>query len=93
MRGLKLSMTAIYTCVVVSHLLQMRGLKPRKRKGTNLKSVASFTDAWIETPKAPATPVVGGVASFTDAWIETEQKSKLISEIKSHLLQMRGLKP
>ena len=32
------------------------------------------------------------VASFTDAWIETEQKSKLISEIKSHLLQMRGLK-
>ena len=33
-----------------------------------------------------------GVASFTDAWIETEQKSKLISEIKSHLLQMRGLK-
>ena len=33
--------------------------------------VASFTDAWIETPKAPATPVAGEVASFTDAWIET----------------------
>ena len=32
--------------------------------------VASFTDAWIETPQQGVAPLVG-VASFTDAWIET----------------------
>ena len=38
-----------------SHLLQMRGLKPNI--GDWLKApegVASFTDAWIETPVPPA---------------------------------------
>ena len=34
-----------------------------------------------------------GVASFTDAWIETGTSAKLRYMIKSHLLQMRGLKP
>ena len=35
--------------MLLSHLLQMRGLK-RKRLTTKLnKRVASFTDAWIET--------------------------------------------
>ena len=32
------------------------------------------------------------VASFTDAWIETGGVSKLRNIMKSHLLQMRGLK-
>mgnify|MGYP007132997226 CR=1 FL=1 len=36
--------------------------------------VASFTDAWIETPKAYADAWATGVASFTDAWIETSKK-------------------
>ena len=32
------------------------------------------------------------VASFTDAWIETVLMDFLLTRIKSHLLQMRGLK-
>ena len=35
------------------------------------RKVASFTDAWIETPQQGIAPLVGLVASFTDAWIET----------------------
>ena len=34
---------------VVSHLLQMRGLKRETDAKVNLSEVASFTDAWIET--------------------------------------------
>ena len=34
-----------------------------------------------------------GVASFTDAWIETDRKCESTRRRKSHLLQMRGLKP
>ena len=35
-----------------------------------------------------------GVASFTDAWIETGlTRIELLGGTKSHLLQMRGLKP
>ena len=33
--------------------------------------VASFTDAWIETPLTDCQNCFGTVASFTDAWIET----------------------
>ena len=32
-----------------SHLLQMRGLKQILTRLKSLNSVASFTDAWIET--------------------------------------------
>ena len=32
------------------------------------------------------------VASFTDAWIETDLTPEQKDELKSHLLQMRGLK-
>ena len=55
--------------------------------------VASFTDAWIET--LPVKPELRDsfVASFTDAWIETPRISEVnYHGIKSHLLQMRGLK-
>ena len=34
----------------------------------------------------------GAVASFTDAWIETNCILVFIASVKSHLLQMRGLK-
>ena len=34
-------------------------------------SVASFTDAWIETHEVFCGPHYNEVASFTDAWIET----------------------
>ena len=33
-----------------------------------------------------------GVASFTDAWIETAENAGYGARLKSHLLQMRGLK-
>ena len=33
------------------------------------------------------------VASFTDAWIETNAIIALFGDMRSHLLQMRGLKP
>ena len=36
-----------------SHLLQMRGLKQNKTSLIMITWVASFTDAWIETPKQP----------------------------------------
>ena len=50
----------------------MRGLKHfcLNRKH-HRHEVASFTDAWIETDKAPPSEKDLPVASFTDAWIET----------------------
>ena len=54
--------------------------------------VASFTDAWIETPLVFLWCIPATVASFTDAWIETTQKIISICANESHLLQMRGLK-
>ncbi len=35
--------------VNLSHLLQMRGLKPPELRVDADRNVASFTDAWIET--------------------------------------------
>ena len=55
--------------------------------------VASFTDAWIETLVAAYLCVLICVASFTDAWIETGYAAIFGNKDKSHLLQMRGLKP
>ena len=57
-----------------SHLLQMRGLKQiRHRIKRRDRRVASFTDAWIETPKKWSIKLSDIVASFTDAWIETKR--------------------
>ena len=55
--------------------------------------VASFTDAWIETHWYEMSEDSIWVASFTDAWIETQRVLRSASTFKSHLLQMRGLKP
>ena len=44
-----------HTVTTVSHLLQMRGLKPRPSMDSHRQNqVASFTDAWIETCAAMA---------------------------------------
>ena len=56
-----------------SHLLQMRGLKQRKKPFEKHQTVASFTDAWIETSRFIRLPLTLDVASFTDAWIETRR--------------------
>ena len=71
----------------------MRGLKlkARKRERDHL-TVASFTDAWIETKRNMVTKKQILVASFTDAWIETSGGYENVAIPESHLLQMRGLK-
>ena len=70
----------------------MRGLKLTIKKKRIIASVASFTDAWIETASERFTLASVSVASFTDAWIETQRVLRSASTFKSHLLQMRGLK-
>ena len=45
-------------------------------KAFHKHGVASFTDAWIETPKAVRMACPAEVASFTDAWIETYKSEK-----------------
>ncbi len=55
--------------------------------------VASFTDAWIETAENAGYGARLKVASFTDAWIETVSRALRPCTWRSHLLQMRGLKP
>ena len=59
----------------------------------SLVGVASFTDAWIETVSSALSELVDAVASFTDAWIETKETRHQYQRPRSHLLQMRGLKP
>ena len=56
---------------MMSHLLQMRGLKPSPGGIAKNLLVASFTDAWIETFRLLLLSSQIMVASFTDAWIET----------------------
>ena len=77
----------------MSHLLQMRGLKPKYNVVmVDEANVASFTDAWIETDLVNQIRKVLEVASFTDAWIETSRNFWFCCSSSSHLLQMRGLK-
>ena len=49
MRGLKQSTNYLNPTISESHLLQMRGLKLAIKQKRIIASVASFTDAWIET--------------------------------------------
>ena len=49
MRGLKLPIRINTRDRNTSHLLQMRGLKLADRAYFPIVTVASFTDAWIET--------------------------------------------
>ena len=51
MRGLKPASVKVGTIFSWSHLLQMRGLKPFEKIYIGCSTVASFTDAWIETRK------------------------------------------
>ena len=94
MRGLKPELGKDFTTMKPSHLLQMRGLKQEHSLTLiRFKFVASFTDAWIETKKEGEVASLNIVASFTDAWIETFVATFQKSDVESHLLQMRGLKP
>ena len=71
MRGLKLLELYLFFNLLTSHLLQMRGLKQLTKTQAEYTEVASFTDAWIETPPRFPAGRPCCVASFTDAWIET----------------------
>ena len=72
MRGLKLMKERLRKPLLSSHLLQMRGLKLLILLSCPMISVASFTDAWIETSTKGQVFKKLEVASFTDAWIETQ---------------------
>ena len=54
MRGLKLRLGWLLVLAILSHLLQMRGLKPSPGGIAKKLLVASFTDAWIETAQGNA---------------------------------------
>ena len=71
MRGLKHHLSVHKLLSYKSHLLQMRGLKPKTVNVAMPRKVASFTDAWIETINYSSNLYDFIVASFTDAWIET----------------------
>ena len=94
MRGLKLysHYNVVKSCL--SHLLQMRGLKhERTELCKSVKSVASFTDAWIETVKGytQIEAKVGRIFYRCVDW-NTHEERKDLAKKGSHLLQMRGLK-
>ena len=96
MRGLKLA-TGQQNGVIstVSHLLQMRGLKLAKLANrTGRRKVASFTDAWIETtsPNVNANVLLCRIFYRCVDWNAIVCEADTACE-RSHLLQMRGLKP
>ena len=77
---------------ILSHLLQMRGLKllsvliPLIWSMSHLLQMRGLKQTTGKTPRRQ------NVASFTDAWIETYSGGAILSHDLSHLLQMRGLK-
>ena len=76
-----------------SHLLQMRGLKQRVRRGTLKKDrVASFTDAWIETVFYLPTEHLFESHLLQMRGLKLNNRRFDLECEESHLLQMRGLK-
>ena len=75
-----------------SHLLQMRGLKQAFESGKDLNTVASFTDAWIETSEDDRTTTTRCRIFYRCVdWNDIYYKKVYVYRL-SHLLQMRGLK-
>ena len=78
---------------MVSHLLQMRGLKlitggtATKKRESHLLQMRGLKPIYWNVENDGER-----VASFTDAWIETEAVADSGLFSTSHLLQMRGLK-
>ncbi len=71
-RGLKPYMAEEGVKGIQSHPLWVRGLKRRpRRKPEELRAVASFMGAWIETLCDVGMSCFAEVASFMGAWIET----------------------
>ena len=76
----------------MSHLLQMRGLKPVRTDGENFFILSHLLQMRGLKPYKLMDKALEQVASFTDAWIETKKSASVIRIALSHLLQMRGLK-
>ena len=76
----------------MSHLLQMRGLKPEGKILQKEDRVASFTDAWIETNMS--IEFNNGLESHLLQMRGLKQQDQKYDDAQrmSHLLQMRGLK-
>ena len=70
----------------------MRGLKRNTRNNPFVLNVASFTDAWIETPRFVCLPLT--IESHLLQMRGLKQKGDTSDDFDcaSHLLQMRGLK-
>ena len=93
MRGLKQRGFATQKFALWSHLLQMRGLKlflyfVMRR----VLSVASFTDAWIETTSNGVQADSGVSHLLQMRGLKPGCHDGHILRKTSHLLQMRGLK-
>ena len=71
----------------------VRGLKRINEQITNqIRRVASYVGAWIETSMCTRASLTPPVASYVGAWIETTLRTPLSSTIGSHPMWVRGLK-
>ena len=69
---------------------QTRGSKQKmSAPPVTIPTVASFTDAWIETPDNQQQQSAPNVASFTDAWIETLQMPGGMGFVAGRVLHRR----
>ena len=84
---------SVVNSVKESHLLQMRGLKLRTAPPSRRHQSRIFYRCVDWNSKERNIMKLRKVASFTDAWIETKENSFCFRIKRSHLLQMRGLKP
>ena len=62
-------------------------------KAFHKHGVASFTDAWIETPQQGIAPLVGLSHLLQMRGLKQLYLQRHLRTAKSHLLQMRRLKP
>ena len=76
----------------MSHLLQMRGLKHTKDADNQIRYVASFTDAWIETILNKKMGRVLTSHLLQLRGLKQKPSCRRYMRFRSHLLQMRGLK-
>ena len=93
MRGLKLLSKVLRLLLAWSHLLQMRGLKRNACHICKFLSVASFTDAWIETVSMIARVAKALSHLLQMRGLKHFSLNRELHGHESHLLQMRGLKP
>ena len=93
MRGLKHFDCTAQLPISRSHLLQMRGLKRDVRRWYyRRESVASFTDAWIETMMARVAKALALSHLLQMRGLKPGNRTAAPTSRRSHLLQMRGLK-